>query len=223
MIDLYLACVKLGVIFVPINILYRDREIAHILHDAEPAPLSPRTVDAVPLDAASSPPKPPHAGHRPRSRSMATRPPASSTPPAPPARPRARSSRTTTSPPTRSTLLTCWQITRGRPLPARAAAVPRPRARQRPALLADSAAAACACCERFEQQKAAASSSISARRSSSACRRSTCACSIFPRDAAREIGALHAPVRLRLRAAARAGARRLPRAASATPSWSATA
>ena len=28
MIDLYLACVKLGVIFVPINILYRDREIA---------------------------------------------------------------------------------------------------------------------------------------------------------------------------------------------------
>jgi len=26
MIDLYLACIKLGVIFVPINILYRDRE-----------------------------------------------------------------------------------------------------------------------------------------------------------------------------------------------------
>jgi malonyl-CoA/methylmalonyl-CoA synthetase len=37
MIDLYLACVKLGVIFVPINILYRDREMSHILHDAEPA------------------------------------------------------------------------------------------------------------------------------------------------------------------------------------------
>ncbi len=36
LIDLYLACVKLGVIFVPINILYRDREIAHILNDAEP-------------------------------------------------------------------------------------------------------------------------------------------------------------------------------------------
>jgi len=36
MIDLYLACVKLGVIFVPINILYRDREISHILRDAEP-------------------------------------------------------------------------------------------------------------------------------------------------------------------------------------------
>jgi malonyl-CoA/methylmalonyl-CoA synthetase len=29
--------VKLGVIFVPINILYREREIAHILTDAEPA------------------------------------------------------------------------------------------------------------------------------------------------------------------------------------------
>src|SRR5580658_8739512 len=36
MIDIYLACVKLGVIFVPINILYRDREISHILSDAEP-------------------------------------------------------------------------------------------------------------------------------------------------------------------------------------------
>jgi malonyl-CoA/methylmalonyl-CoA synthetase len=35
-IDLFLACVKLGVIFVPINILYRDREIAHITADAEP-------------------------------------------------------------------------------------------------------------------------------------------------------------------------------------------
>src|SRR5713101_4468265 len=37
MIDLFLACVKLGVIFVPVNILYRDREIAHIVADAEPA------------------------------------------------------------------------------------------------------------------------------------------------------------------------------------------
>ena len=36
LIDIYLACVKLGVIFVPINILYREREIAHILADAEP-------------------------------------------------------------------------------------------------------------------------------------------------------------------------------------------
>src|SRR5271154_2379720 len=36
LIDLYLACVKLGVIFVPINILYREREISHIVADAEP-------------------------------------------------------------------------------------------------------------------------------------------------------------------------------------------
>jgi len=35
-VDLFLASVKLGVIFVPINILYRDRERAHILADAEP-------------------------------------------------------------------------------------------------------------------------------------------------------------------------------------------
>jgi malonyl-CoA/methylmalonyl-CoA synthetase len=36
LIDIYLACVKLGVIFVPINVLYRDREVNHILTDAEP-------------------------------------------------------------------------------------------------------------------------------------------------------------------------------------------
>lgn len=35
-IDLFLACVKLGVIVVPINVLYREREITHIVSDAEP-------------------------------------------------------------------------------------------------------------------------------------------------------------------------------------------
>jgi malonyl-CoA/methylmalonyl-CoA synthetase len=35
-LDLFLACVKLGVIVVPINVLYREREIAHIVSDAEP-------------------------------------------------------------------------------------------------------------------------------------------------------------------------------------------
>ena len=35
LVDLFLACVKTGVIFVPINILYRDREIGHIVADAE--------------------------------------------------------------------------------------------------------------------------------------------------------------------------------------------
>jgi len=36
MIDLYLACVKTGIIFVPVNILYKEREIKHILTDADP-------------------------------------------------------------------------------------------------------------------------------------------------------------------------------------------
>lgn len=36
MIDVFLACVKTGVIFVPINVLYRDREVTHIIADAEP-------------------------------------------------------------------------------------------------------------------------------------------------------------------------------------------
>ncbi|MDL5049788.1 AMP-binding protein [Oscillatoria amoena NRMC-F 0135] len=36
MVFLYLACLKAGVIFVPINVLYKDREIQHILQDAEP-------------------------------------------------------------------------------------------------------------------------------------------------------------------------------------------
>src|SRR5262245_33774196 len=35
-LDLFLACVKLGVIVVPINVLYREREINHIVADAEP-------------------------------------------------------------------------------------------------------------------------------------------------------------------------------------------
>ncbi len=39
LIDIFLACVKTGIVFVPVNILYRDREIAHILSDADPAAL----------------------------------------------------------------------------------------------------------------------------------------------------------------------------------------
>jgi len=64
-IDLYLACIKLGVIFVPINILYRERELSHILSDATPrlqvtdssigqlhleADAEPTTLDDVPID-----------------------------------------------------------------------------------------------------------------------------------------------------------------------------
>jgi malonyl-CoA/methylmalonyl-CoA synthetase len=35
-IELFLACVKLGVIYVPVNILYREREVGHIVSDAQP-------------------------------------------------------------------------------------------------------------------------------------------------------------------------------------------
>jgi malonyl-CoA/methylmalonyl-CoA synthetase len=35
-IDFTLACVKLGVILVPINVLYREREIGHLVIDSEP-------------------------------------------------------------------------------------------------------------------------------------------------------------------------------------------
>jgi malonyl-CoA/methylmalonyl-CoA synthetase len=51
LIDLYLACVKLGVIFVPVNILYRERELAHITGDAEPRAFI--TSDSLPEPAAS--------------------------------------------------------------------------------------------------------------------------------------------------------------------------
>jgi malonyl-CoA/methylmalonyl-CoA synthetase len=36
MIDLYLACVRLGIILVPVNVLYRERELAHIISDCDP-------------------------------------------------------------------------------------------------------------------------------------------------------------------------------------------
>ena len=35
-IDLYLACTRLGVIFVPMNVLYRERELKHIVGDSDP-------------------------------------------------------------------------------------------------------------------------------------------------------------------------------------------
>jgi len=55
LIDLFLACTSLGAIFVPINILYREREIAHIIEDAEPKLLI--TENELPaLTAAALPP-----------------------------------------------------------------------------------------------------------------------------------------------------------------------
>lgn len=38
-IDLFLAATRLGALFVPVNILYRDREIRHILGDSDPVAL----------------------------------------------------------------------------------------------------------------------------------------------------------------------------------------
>ena len=55
-IDLYLACAKSGVIFVPINILYRDREMSHILSDAEPKLLvTEKELPALREEAARQP------------------------------------------------------------------------------------------------------------------------------------------------------------------------
>src|SRR3989304_985522 len=52
LVDLYLACTRLGVIYLPVNVLYREREIDHILRDA-----APRAIvaggEAPPLDADS--------------------------------------------------------------------------------------------------------------------------------------------------------------------------
>jgi malonyl-CoA/methylmalonyl-CoA synthetase len=36
LLELFLACLKLGALFVPVNVLYREREVGHIAADAEP-------------------------------------------------------------------------------------------------------------------------------------------------------------------------------------------
>ncbi|MFN8582564.1 MAG: AMP-binding protein [Gemmatimonadaceae bacterium] len=36
-LDVFIACVKIGAVFVPINVMYRAREVEHIVADAEPA------------------------------------------------------------------------------------------------------------------------------------------------------------------------------------------
>ena len=53
-IDLLLACLKIGLILVPINILYREREITNIIGDAEPRMVVTTTdaVDAFPAGMA---------------------------------------------------------------------------------------------------------------------------------------------------------------------------
>jgi malonyl-CoA/methylmalonyl-CoA synthetase len=60
-IDLFLACAKTGVIFLPINILYRGREVSHIVADARPkaivasapVPEQPSFVDVAEIAAAA--------------------------------------------------------------------------------------------------------------------------------------------------------------------------
>ena len=57
LIDIYLACIKTGVIFVPVNILYREREISHIAGDAEPrAMITADDVASLTSDDESRPP-----------------------------------------------------------------------------------------------------------------------------------------------------------------------
>ncbi|MCA0375752.1 MAG: AMP-binding protein [Gemmatimonadetes bacterium] len=53
-IDLWLACVKLGVIVVPINVLYRERELSHIVHDAAPVAVVTTVAQASLLPAGTT-------------------------------------------------------------------------------------------------------------------------------------------------------------------------
>jgi malonyl-CoA/methylmalonyl-CoA synthetase len=53
-IELFLACLKLGVIVVPMNVLYRERELAHIIADAEPRAVVTSPEQAIALPSAAS-------------------------------------------------------------------------------------------------------------------------------------------------------------------------
>jgi malonyl-CoA/methylmalonyl-CoA synthetase len=75
-VDLFLACLKLGVVWVPMSVLYRRREVAHVVGDAEPRAVvtTPERAELVPpptpawdaeelaADAASSGEAAPEAG-----------------------------------------------------------------------------------------------------------------------------------------------------------------
>jgi malonyl-CoA/methylmalonyl-CoA synthetase len=54
-LDLYLGCLRLGAVFVPINVLYREREVAHIVADAEPRAVvtTPELAPLVPAGTAA--------------------------------------------------------------------------------------------------------------------------------------------------------------------------
>ena len=51
-IDLWLACIKIGIIVVPVNVLYREREIAHIVSDAAPIAVITTTAQRADLPIA---------------------------------------------------------------------------------------------------------------------------------------------------------------------------
>jgi len=53
-LDLYLACVRLGVIAVPMNALYKEREVAHLVADSAPKVVV-TTADRAPLLPAGTP------------------------------------------------------------------------------------------------------------------------------------------------------------------------
>jgi malonyl-CoA/methylmalonyl-CoA synthetase len=53
-LDLFLGALKLGAVFVPVNVLYREREVGHIVADAGPAAVV-TTTDLAPLVPAGTP------------------------------------------------------------------------------------------------------------------------------------------------------------------------
>jgi malonyl-CoA/methylmalonyl-CoA synthetase len=52
-IDLFLACLQLGVIIVPINVLYREREVAHIVGDSAPSAVVTTVENAAVIPAGT--------------------------------------------------------------------------------------------------------------------------------------------------------------------------
>jgi malonyl-CoA/methylmalonyl-CoA synthetase len=54
-LEIFLACVRLGVIFGPVNVLYKDREVQHIVTDATPAlcVVTPELKANLPPDAVA--------------------------------------------------------------------------------------------------------------------------------------------------------------------------
>ena len=208
-VDLFLAATRLGVIVVPINILYREREAGHILRDSAPralvvsgrraagirrADLAGRRADRGNARVSGTKRARRVAGcrhtggadlhvgdHRRRQGRGA----------------HARQLRRQRHDPGRG-----LAHHRRRPLAPRVAALPRARPRQRHPVLA-AAAATCASLERFDHTPQPRRCSSSGRRCSSACRRCTCACSRSAAASARAPSARRMRlVRLRLGAAA---------------------